>query len=165
MKDPLGEGIMELPDPSHPGEWSDQYADRLERAEEMLKIHETVSARIDSMQSLANRNLYRLEVYERVDQLAWFTPACLMALKAWDTADDQESKMRAQAQFMELLDTFSTLRDHLEQVYGKTRILEKPADYILDQDHHQHLANQTRSFDWLFTSELFFIEKARQEYP
>jgi hypothetical protein len=87
-----------------------------------------------------------------------------VALKAWDTAEDQDSKARAQAQFMGLLDAFGTLRENLERVYGETRILEKPDDYILDQDHHRHLANQTRSFDWLFTSELNFIEKAMDTY-
>ena len=51
------------------------------------------------------------------------------------------------------------VREKLEEVFGQTRILEKPGDYLLDQDHHHHLANQTRSFDWQFTSELFFLEK------
>jgi hypothetical protein len=44
-------------------------------------------------------------------------------------------------------------------VYGKTRILNKPDDYILDQDHHVHLANQTINFDWQFYAEILFFKK------
>jgi hexosaminidase len=55
------------------------------------------------------------------------------------------------------------LRENMERVYGETRILTKPKTYILDQDHHHHLANQTRSFDWLYTAELYFLEKTVKE--
>jgi len=51
----------------------------------------------------------------------------------------------------------------MERVYGETRILTKPETYFLDQDHHHHLANQTRSFDWLYTAELYFLEKTIKE--
>ena len=44
-------------------------------------------------------------------------------------------------------------------MYGKTRNLTKPSDYILDQDHHVHLANQTTSFDWQFYAEMLMLEK------
>jgi hypothetical protein len=60
--------------------------------------------------------------------------------------------------------SFNRLRKELEKMYSETRILEKPADYILDQDHHHHLANQTLSFDWQFTAELFFLEKLMSTY-
>jgi hypothetical protein len=53
MKDPLGEGVIDLPDPEHPGEWSKRFAGRLTQAEEMLKVCEMVAARIDTAQSLA----------------------------------------------------------------------------------------------------------------
>mgnify|MGYP001354535607 CR=1 FL=1 len=42
-----------------------------------------------------------------------------------------------------------------EEVYSKTRILEKPNSYILDQDHHNHPANQSKNFDWQFFSEIY----------
>jgi hypothetical protein len=55
------------------------------------------------------------------------------------------------------------LRENMERVYGETRILTKPETYILDQDQHHHLANQPRSFDWLYTAELYFLEKTVKE--
>jgi hypothetical protein len=51
----------------------------------------------------------------------------------------------------------------MEKVYSITRILEKPENYILDQDHHVHLANQTRTFDWQFVAEMMFLEKLKKE--
>ena len=58
---------------------------------------------------------------------------------------------------------FSALRKNLEKIYGKTRMLSKPENYILDQDHHAHLANQTISFDWQFNAEILFLEKLGNE--
>ena len=49
-------------------------------------------------------------------------------------------------------------------VYGKTLILTKPEDYILDQDYHVHLANQAISFDWQFYAEILFLEKIKSFY-
>ena len=34
-------------------------------------------------------------------------------------------------------------------------------DYILDQDHHNHPANQTINFDWQFLSEILFLKKTK----
>ena len=59
---------------------------------------------------------------------------------------------------------FKDLRTEFEQVYGKTRILNKPENYILDQDHHSHLANQSISFDWQFYAEILFLKKIEDEF-
>ena len=59
---------------------------------------------------------------------------------------------------------FNTLREIFEKIYSKTRILEKPSDYILDQDHHNHPANQSKNFDWQFFSEIYFLEKIKNNY-
>ena len=60
---------------------------------------------------------------------------------------------------------FTALRNDLETVYSKTRILDKPDDYILDQDHHVHMANQSLNFDWQFIGEQLFLEKLDKEMP
>ena len=56
------------------------------------------------------------------------------------------------------------MRKQFESMYSQTRILEKPKDYILDQDHHNHPANQSKNFDWQFFSEIFFLEKLKKQY-
>jgi hypothetical protein len=99
-----------------------------------------------------------------VNRLARFAPSALIALKELDLAEGEVAEAAAMDRLSELCNGFGDLRKNLETVYSKTRILHKPEDYILDQDHHNHLANQTRSFDWLFTSELFFVEKVKDAY-
>ena len=47
---------------------------------------------------------------------------------------------------------------------NSTGILTKPDDFILDQDHHAHLANQTISFDWQFLAEIYFLEKLEAQF-
>ena len=59
---------------------------------------------------------------------------------------------------------FEILRRNLETVYGQSRILVKPNDYILDQDHHSHLANQAISFVWQFYAEMLCLEKLRNNF-
>jgi len=58
---------------------------------------------------------------------------------------------------------FSAVRSEMERTYGETRVLNKPEGYQLDQDHHQHLANQSTSFEWQFAAELAFLEKLYQQ--
>ena len=54
------------------------------------------------------------------------------------------------------------LKDKVEKTYSKTRIIHKPNDYILDQDHHHHLANQLHAFDWQFAELLMFDKIDKQ---
>ena len=130
----------------------------------MLARCDSVATTIDSLISLSPRNLYRLNLYSNVNRLARFAPEALLALEAFDTARTTAAEEEALSRIGQLQEDFSRLRKELEDVYSETRILEKPADYILDQDHHHHLANQTITFDWQFTAELFFLEKLRNTY-
>jgi hypothetical protein len=158
MEDPLEEGIIDLPDPGNRGMWSEKHADRLEAAALVLEDGMEVEATIVEMKNLAGRNLYRLEVYEQVNRLIMFSARALLALQAYDLAGD-DGQVGAMDMLRALPGEFLGLRAELEEVYGRTRILEKPEDYILDQDHHHHLANQSRNFDWFFVAELAFLEK------
>ena len=92
-----------------------------------------------------------------------FAPKALLALNAFDVAQSLEEQNVALREVRKLPGEFTKLREQFEQVYGKTRILTKPKDYILDQDHHAHLANQSISFDWQFYAEMLFLEKIGKE--
>ena len=59
---------------------------------------------------------------------------------------------------------FNKVRSKFEDVYRKTRIINKSKDYILDQDHHNHPANQTINFDWQFLSEIILLKKLKKKY-
>ena len=49
-------------------------------------------------------------------------------------------------------------------MYSKTRVINKSEDYILDQDHHHHPANQTINFDWQFLGEIMILNKIKKTY-
>ena len=83
---------------------------------------------------------------------------------ASDNVVNQELRIKVFDEVLKLEDKFNSMRKQFEYVYSKTRILEKPNDYILDQDHHNHPANQTKNFDWQFFSEIYFLEKLKKKY-
>ena len=158
----IKESVIDLPEMDNKGEWTKQNADRLEAAEKALATCDSVAVRIAEMKKLAVRNSYNLEVYEQVNELVRFSCNALVALKTLDQSKNEEQEKVALLNVAKLNDKFQTMRSEFESVYGKTRILTKPDNFILDQDHHRHLANQTVSFDWQFYAEMLFLEKLEE---
>ena len=62
------------------------------------------------------------------------------------------------------MEEFTLIRDNFEKVYAKSRNIIKPDNYILDQDHHNHTANQTLNMDWQFIAEIKLFEKINLTY-
>ncbi len=159
MKSPLEEGIIDLPKGDKKGEWTSAYTGILERASLFFSQNDSIAFKIIQAKEKANRNLYTLEVYEQVNKLTQFTSRILLALQVYDTAKNPEEEREAIKTLQSLHYEFKDLRTQFESVYSKTRILNKPDGYILDQDHHAHLANQSINFDWQFYAEQLFFEK------
>lgn len=160
---PPTEGVIDVPDPDHKGAWSEKHEARIEIAEEIIEDSEAVAATISEMKTHALRNVYRLDVYARANELIRFSAHALQVLHAYDMAENKAEEEKALTEIASLQAEFEALRTELEKVYAETRILDKPETYILDQDHHHHLANQTLNFDWLYTAELLFLEKVAGE--
>ncbi len=158
-KNPLEESVIDLPDKNHPGAFAAQHADRLAMALSHLETCQQVAKAIGTMQSKAIRNQYSLKVYEQVNQLTQFSLQALLLLQEYDLAENETSRLEVQEKLSALPNEFTQLRTELEGVYGLSRILNKPDHYLLDQDHHQHLANQSVTFDWQFLAEMKFLEK------
>ena len=158
-----GTGVIAIPDPNQKGAWSKEYADRLENARSLLSTCDTIAARIDLAKANSLRNQYILQVYEQVNELVRFTAQTLLTIEAYDKPSELMNEQEARKALDALNEQFVKVRSNLEAVYGQTRILTKPDDYILDQDHHRHSANQTRSFDWQFIAELELLKKLNQD--
>ena len=159
MGDPISEAVIDFPDRTNKGEWSKTHAAKLEEATNMLLANDSIARKITHMKSLAKRNAHTLEVYEQVNSLTGFSSKALLALKRFDMAQNQAQEIEAIRGLGELQQEFALLRQNMEAVYSKTRILDKPDNYILDQDHHVHLANQSLNFDWQFLAEEQFLKK------
>jgi len=159
LENPLEEAVIALPDREKKGAWTDRYAGRLAEAGKMLALCDSVEQIILIAKDKAVRNTYRLEVYHQVCRLSRFAPEALLALEACDKGLTGKQEREALERIARLSVEFEEIQAELEQVYSETRILDKPASYILDQDHHNHLANQGIAFDWQFIAELLFLEK------
>ena len=159
MENPNVEGLIELPKIENNGDWTKKFKTRIKKAEEIILISDSVDIKIQKLKKLASKNKYTLEVYERVNELVNLTPRLIILLKLFDQSKSDEERIIASAKISYLKKEFFELKDRFEETYSKTRIINKPQNYILDQDHHNHLANQMLSFNWQFTAELMMFEK------
>jgi Holliday junction resolvase len=162
-KDAIEKSVIDLPNSNNKGEWSTKYEDRLVAALDVVNTCDSIALKIEMMKSKTERNIYSLEVYEQVNKLVRFSSNALLVLKNYDNAQSVQELEVAKKNIDSLSSEFETLRNQFEAVYGKTRILTKPNNYILDQDHHVHLANQSLNFDWQFYAEMLFLEKIGKE--
>jgi len=93
--------------------------------------------------------------------LVKFSSNIIITLEKLDLSAEIDYEKTAFNEIRNFEDKFNSLRINFEEVYSKTRILNKPENYILDQDHHNHPANQTINFDWQFLSEKYFLKKIK----
>ena len=101
------------------------------------------------------RNKYTLDIYEQVAKLSKFS------YDAFLTFNDFDKGLVSSSKLLKLEDKFSELRIEFENTYSKTRNINKPNSYYLDQDHHNHTANQSLNMDWQFIAELKLFEKIK----
>lgn len=158
----ISELVIDIPDTNKKGEWSISNAERIVEAEKTVAACDSIAVKIAKMKTLANRNMHNLEVYEQVNNLVKYSTNALLILRDYDQAINKEDEKVSLIELSKLSDQFKSLRSELEEVYGRTRVLTKSGEYILDQDHHVHLANQSTSFDWQFNSEILFLQKLEQ---
>lgn len=157
------DAVIDLPDPEQPGIWAEANKDRLEQARKAVSGTENSIKRINSIGEKVIRNRYTLDVYEQVSRVVNFTGNALLLLEAYDIAKDDATKANTKEKLLHLSNEFKDVRSKLENVYSKTRVINKPDNYILDQDHHVHLANQSINFDWQFYAEMLFLEKLSEQ--
>jgi hypothetical protein len=162
MENPLEQGLISLPNPDSAGIWTEKYKEKIAKAEQNLAKVDSVLQKISESKKLAVRNTYTLDVYEQVAKSVQFSNRALITLAQLDHPSGEE-RNKAKAKLAGMEEEWKAIQSDLEAVYGKTRSLDKPADYILDQDHHRHLANQAVKFtDWQFYVEDLFLKKIKE---
>jgi hypothetical protein len=151
------EAVIDLP--TGDGQWVIDHETLLQKSSSYLAELDSVLSTIEKTKELAVRNSYTLEVYEQAARVARFAPHALKTMQEYDEAGPDQ-KAIARQNMMELRTEFAEIEADVLEVYGKTRVLDKPDNYILDQDHHVHLANQAQKFeDWQFYVEKLFLYK------
>ena len=156
--------VIDLPDFNNKGEWAKKYAPRLGRISKQSELLKKVQYTLGKIKSENPTNKYMLSIYEQVVALVEYNFQALKKIEAFDLATSVDEETKILLELQKLTQKFFTLRQEFEEVYGETRILNKPEAYILDQDHHRHPANQTLNFDWQFMAELLFLEKVNDHF-
>lgn len=163
MDNPMQDAVLALPEANAPGEWTERNKEKLAKAKESQQVVDSVLIKLVESKKSALRNTYTLDVYEQVAKVTQFSNKALILLADWDLAKTDEEKEAIKVKLLGLEGEWKTQLAELETVYGKTRELNKPDDYILDQDHHVHLANQAIKFsDWQFYVEDLFLQKIKE---
>ncbi len=156
--------LIDLPKVNQKGDWAMRYSTRIEEAKKYVKQSSIITKKMEALIQRNVKNTFMIEVYSQVLSLTDFSFETLLLLEQYDRAASEKEAQEALAKIMSLRVKFNDLRSEFERVYGLTRTLKKPDNYILDQDHHHHPANQTINFDWQFYSELLFLDKIEEHF-
>ncbi len=140
------------------GEWSNKYQKRILEAKKGIEKHLQVKEILSLYRQKAKRNDYSLQVFEQINDLTGYTAELLVALSEYDCKRDFVTLNNLKL----CIEKFDTIRENMEYVYSKTRILGQPEGYILPMNHHAHLAIQTANDDWMFWYEVNFIKALKQ---
>ena len=158
-KNTLTNYVIDLPDFNNKGSWNKKYSSRLKKISKQIKSLNKINSILNKIKEKDPENKFLIEIYEQVSELAGYSFYAMEVLSRFDNAKNEKEETLYLKEIYDLSKKFKNLREKFESVYSKTRVLNKPESYILDQDHHYHPANQTKNFDWQFMAELIFLEK------
>ena len=151
--------LIDLPDPANAGKWSEVYAKRINRAKEERSRYELIKNRIQHAMKVARRNEYSLSLMNQINELQAYPSGLLLLLEKYDRAAPTSSKQEIKGQIKNYVNHFDELKKNFEDTFSKTRILNNPDDYLLDQNVHEHLANGSNKSDWMHIYELAMNKK------
>lgn len=151
--------LIELPDKTHPGQWTQKYQKRIEQAEKEQLRFEQIRRELTEARQEALRNRYTLDIYEQNNHLQNYPVRLLLALRDLDKAAGEENRLKALDQLETVCNDFYAMRRELEAVYSRTRFMEQPDGYIPDMNHHNHLSAKSNNSDWLYLYEKPMVEK------
>ncbi len=151
--------LIDLPDPGKIGKWSELYVQRINKAKDEMLRYRLIKDKIQKALKIVRRNEYSLILMNQINELQIYPSQLLLLLENYDRASPESAKQAAWKQIKNYTDHFNVLRKNFEDIFSKTRILNNPADYMLDQNVHKHLANGSNSSDWMYVYELAMNKK------
>lgn len=146
--------LIELPDLTKPGTWSNTYKDRLDKAAIEMKNHEAIIEKLGNLYSASSRNRYYWRLSSALYNLQFTAPEILLALKDCDTAD-QKLQKKGMENVKKALSGFKQAWMELEAVYSETRFVSYPAGYI--PDRYFQLASQSEDLTWMIQPEILYF--------
>jgi hypothetical protein len=146
--------LIELPDLNSPGTWTRKYNDRMEKARVETDNYIAQSQRLQELYNASKRNRYYWELSMALYDLQITAPRLLLALQQCDNADKGQQKAGIE-QVKLAVQGFQLAWENLKQVYGKTRFVAYPANYV--PDRYFHFASQREDLSWMIQAEEMYL--------
>ena len=147
--------LIELPDPNNPGSWSQKYKDRLNRSIIEMNNYKALSERLTELYNLSKRNRYYWTLSSALYNLQSTAPSILLALKESDNVDKLQHNTGIE-NVKKAINEFHQIWNDVQSVYGETRSVTYPANYL--PDRYFHLASQREDLTWMIQAEELYIE-------
>ncbi len=151
--------ILDIPDLSHPGDWTNKYKARLENAEKQITIFKSTSQQLEDLYKVSIRNHYHWELYSALNNFQITAPKLLLSLKQCDVSDKSNRKAGFKA-VNKALDEFDMAWAELKDVYGETRHIAYPKYYV--RDRYFHYASQREDLTWMIQVEELLHKLVRE---
>ena len=147
--------LIELPDLQKPGSWSQKYEQRLSEAVLIIDKYQRTSKTLDSLYNASKRNRYHWEVFSAINDFQITAPRLLLALMECDVKDRAQQLAGAE-KLRNTLTEFDRAWENLQIVYGKTRFVSYPSNYV--PDRYFHFASQREDLTWMIQVEELFYQ-------
>lgn len=146
--------LIELPDTKSPGSWSLKYKDRLERSVIELNNYKSSSDRLTELYNTSKKNRYFWKLSIVLYKLQITAPRILIALKECDTADKTKHDNGID-NLERAMNEFQQAWADVKSVYGETRFVSYPVNYI--PDRYFHTASQREDLSWMIQAEEMYF--------
>ncbi len=150
VKTDFTDRLIELPDLQNPGSWSKAYEQRLDEALLILDEYQHTSKVLDSLSQCSSKNRYHWELFSALNDFQVVAPRLLLALEQCDVKDRAKQFAGAQ-EVRNALAEFDMAWENLQIVYGKTRFVSYPSNYV--PDRYFHFASQREDMTWMIQVE------------
>ena len=146
--------LIELPDLNSPGTWSKKYKNLIDRCLIEKNSYNELSDRLIELYNKSRRNRYYWSLSIALYNLQSAIPDLLLAMKESDSPD----KIQQHAGLEDVgkaIKNFQEAWKELENVYGQTRFISYPPNYV--PDRYFHLASQREDLTWMIQPEQLFL--------
>jgi hypothetical protein len=148
--------LIGLPDKNSPGSWTEQYKDRIVKAENLMNQYPEISNRLKELYNASKRNRYYWELANTLFEFQMTAPILLIALRDSDRPGANSEEVR------KAMANFSEKWEDLNRVYSKTRFTAYPSNYV--PDRYFHLASQREDLTWMIQAQELFLEKIKEHF-
>lgn len=150
--------LIALPGLNDPGEWSRTHEGKLNRALFEAEMYLRLKVQLEELLHNSRRNRYHLELLSAINNFQVTSAHMLLALRECDTRD-RRRRARGMEKVQAALDEFDNAWEKLQEVYGKTRFLSYPEEYV--PDRYFHMASRTEDLSWMIEVENQFHKNVR----